>query len=246
MRRFVVIVTSLFIIFVFIALNYLLWDRESLVNLRESDKASIDALSRINMSLNNDKTRLEQNIADLKNQIEDLNKKINGLESDIVNQQNLIDNSTQFIIRMKHQINPAPLQLAVEEWVNLVSEAEYDGAYSRAASDCKFWGNIWTVRMFSEYFVQNVEQIQLMLNDETQKPMMEVIPSQTADWEMNVDVHVTAAMKEGAREDYLRQGENTLRFTFTYSERLEQWLISSISAEVGEETESAPRESEAS
>ena len=39
MKRFVVIITSLLIIFVFVALNYLLWDRESLVTLRESNQA---------------------------------------------------------------------------------------------------------------------------------------------------------------------------------------------------------------
>lgn len=245
MKRFVVIVTSLFIIFVFIALNYLLWDRESLVNLRKSDQASIDALGRINMSLSNEKNWLEQNNDDLKNQIEELKKNIKELEANIIDQQQLIDNNTQFIIDMKHHINPEPLQLAVEEWVNLISGAKYDEAYARAASNCKFWGNIWTVRMFSDYFAQNVEQIQLILDDETSKPMAEVIPSQTADWEMNVSVHVQAVLKEGARQDYLRQEENILRFTFVYSERLEQWLINSITAEMDEGTESEPEENKA-
>jgi len=245
MKRFVVIVTSLFIIFVFIALNYLLWDRESLVKLRKADPASIDALGRINMSRSNEKNWLEQHNGELKSQIEELKKKIKELEANIINQQQLIDNNTQFIIEMKHQIDPEPLQLAAEEWVNLISGAEYEEAYARAASNCKFWGNIWTIRMFSDYFVQNVEKIQLMHNNETKKPMVEVIPSQTADWEMNVSVHVRTVMKEGARQDYLRQEENILRFTFIYSERLEQWLINSITTEMEEETESQQKKNEA-
>ena len=75
MKRFVVVVTSLFIIFVFIALNYLLWDRESLVSMGENSQASIEALGRINMALNEDKSRLEKQIEELNNQIKTGNEK---------------------------------------------------------------------------------------------------------------------------------------------------------------------------
>jgi len=230
MKRFVVIVTSLLIIFVFIALNYLLWDRESLVTLRESNQASIDALSRINMTLNEDKSRLEKQIEELNNQIKAGNEKTEELEAQIQSLQSDLNEKLQFISDLKTQINPAPVQNATIEWINAIAGKNYPVAFLKGESNCRFWDEIWSLKTFSDYFERNIALIEPVFEGEEQpQPVIEVTPSNTPDWEMQVLVRVNVELSENANQEYLKQGQNVIRFLYTYSARVDQWVITSIS-----------------
>jgi|GEM_PF-722626 len=241
MKRFVVIVTSLLIIFVFIALNYLLWDRESLVTLRESNQASIDALSRINMTLNEDKSRLEKQIDELNNQIRDGNEKIEQLEAQIQSLQSELDDKLQFISVLKTRIDHEPIRSTTMAWIHNIAEKNYPVAFLKSESDCRFWGNVWSLKSFSDYFDANIASIEPVYEGEEQKqPVIEIKPSDTPDWEMQVLVHVNVELTENANQEYLKQGQNVLRFLYTYSTRIDQWLITSVST-----VETEPDETEA-
>lgn len=230
MKRFVVIVTSLLIIFVFIALNYLLWDREALVTQGESNQASIEALTRMNMTLNQEKSNLEQQAADLKKQIEGLEGKIKGLENDIVIQKSITEDKTKFIVSMKEHIDSSPVRTMTLDWIDNINGAEFSEAYLKGGASCSFWGNYWSIQVLSDYFDQNVEQIKIM-QDEESKPIIDIIPIKTPDWEMSVYIRVQVTLKEGAKQDFLKQGENVLHMTCNYMERLNQWMITSVFSE---------------
>lgn len=230
MKRFVVIVTSLLIIFVFIALNYLLWDRESLVTQGESNQASIEALTRMNMTLNQEKGNLEQQAAEQKKQMENLEDRIKGLETELAIQKSATDDKVKFILNMKEHINPGPVKAMTLEWVNNIIEKKYSEAFLKGGASCSFWGNYWSLRIFGDYFDQNVEQIQLVQNGES-KPIIEAVPIKTPDWEMSVYARVHVTLREGAEQAYLKQGENVLHMTCTYAERLDQWIITSVFSE---------------
>lgn len=231
MKRFVVIVTSLMIIFVFIALNYLLWDRESLVTLRESNQASIDALSRINMNLSEENSKLTRQIEEMRGQMEALNSKIQELENTNLQQQQIIDELRGFILDLKAHIDPEPVRSEAYEWINSISEKNFDKALLKLSSLCTFWGNNWTPRMFTGYFEHNVKNIQVMVNPEDNKPLIEVIPYQTSDFNVKAVIRVYAELNEGAVQEYLKHGENIIEMDFTYNDRLEQWIITSVSSE---------------
>jgi cell division protein FtsB len=231
MKRFIVIITSLLIIFVFVALNYLIWDRESLVALSESNQSSIDTLTRLNMTLNQEKNRLEQQIEELNKQIEELNEKIKNIESDVRDKQLISDEKTRFIQTLKSHIDLTPLKKTMLNWVNSLSEKNYTEAYLEGGTDCSFWGNYWTMRIFSDYFEQNVDKMQVAVDEETGLAKIEVVPIKTPDWEMSVYIHVNVTLADDGIEDYLKQGANVLHLTCTYDERLEQWMITSVFSE---------------
>ena len=230
MKRFVVIITSLLILFVFIALNYLLWDRESLVTQGENNQASIEALTRMNMTLNQEKNSLEQHAAELKQQILGLEDKIKEISAELSNQKRDTDEKVKFIIDMKEHINPKPVETMVLEWVSSINEKKYSEAYLKGGENCSFWGNTWPARIFSNYFDENVEQIQFVRDGESQ-PVIEVVPIKTPDWEMSVYVRVHVTLKEGADQAYLKPGGNVLHITCTYAQQLDQWTITSIFSE---------------
>ena len=230
MKRFVVVVTSLLIIFVFIALNYLIWDRESLVTTREHNQASIDALGRINMVLNEDKNRLEKQIEELNNQIRAGNEKTEELEDKIQSLQSELNEKLQFISVLKTQVNPEPIQNTTIEWIHAVAERNYPAAFLKSESNCRFWDEAWSLKTFSDFFDGNIALIEPVLDGEEQiQPEIEVIPSDTPDWEMQVLVRVNVELSEDANQQYLNQGQNVLQFLYTYSARIDQWVITSIS-----------------
>lgn len=230
MKRFVVIVTSLLIIFVFIALNYLLWDRESLVTQSESNQASIEALTRMNMTLNQENNSLEQQAAELKKQIEQLEEKIREGETELTIQKSITDEKVKFIQIMKRHINTGPVEAMTREWVSNIIDKKYSEAYLKGGTSCSYWGNYWSLRIFTDYFDQNVEQIQFVQDGESQ-PIIEVIPINTADWEMSVYIRVHVTLGEGAEQAFLKPGENVLHMTCTYTERSDLWVINSIFSE---------------
>jgi hypothetical protein len=48
---------------------------------------------------------------------------------------------------------------------------------------------------------------------------------------MSVYVRVNVTLKEGAIQDYLKQGENILHLACTYGEKTDQWTITSVFSE---------------
>ena len=105
MKRFVVIITSILVLFVFIALNYLLWDRENLVTQGKDNQASIETLTRMNMTLNQEKSRLEQQVTELQKQIQGLEDKVKELQSNVLEQKKIADERTSFITKLKTQLD---------------------------------------------------------------------------------------------------------------------------------------------
>lgn len=241
MKRFVVIITSFLIILVFIAMNYLLWDRESLVALKESNQDSIDTLTRMNMTLTQEKNRLEQQTEDLNEEIASLKEKIRNLEMDVLDQKRAVTEKEKFILNMKEQMDTAPVKIMALNWVNSLNQKKYTDAYLNGGTSCSYWGNIWTVRIFSEYFDQNVEQIELLLNRENSEPQIEVISIKIPNWDMSVYIRVNVVLKEGASDEFLKQGENILHLACTYSEQMGQWVITSV---YSEEVETEPETEE--
>jgi predicted RNase H-like nuclease (RuvC/YqgF family) len=231
MKRFVIVIISLSIFIILIALNYLLWDRENLVAAGESSQANIDALTRINMTLNQEKSRMEQETEKLKAQIEALQGKIEDLETEINKRNVLVDDMRKFIQSIKMKIDVEPIKKVTTDWVTSLREKRYSDAYLSGSANCVYWGNNWSMRMFSDYFEQNVENIQLLFDEEKSRTAIEVIPVKTSDWEMSVYARVQVTLKEGALQDYLKPGKNIIHLVYTYSERVEQWYITSVFSE---------------
>lgn len=238
MKRFVVVVTSLLIIFVFIALNYLLLDRESLVSIRESNQASIDALSRINLDLSEEKSKLSRQVEEMREQIENLNERINELENSNAEQQQIIDKQNKLILELKALINPEPVKNETLDLINYISEKNLDKAYLKFSSLCSFWGNNWTRRIFTNYFAHNVKDIKPVIDPENNEPAVEVVPYQTSDFNIKVTARVQVDLADKSISEYLKEGENVVEMDFTYDDMLEQWVITSITSEPVENSDS--------
>jgi hypothetical protein len=144
--------------------------------------------------------------------------------------ENDLNDKLQFISILKTQVNPVPVQNATNEWINAVTGGNYASAFLKSESNCRFWDEVWSLKTFSDYFERNIALIEPVLDGEEQtQPVIEVTPSDTPDWEMQALIRVNVELLEGANQKYLKQGQNVLKFLYTYSTRVDQWVITSIS-----------------
>ena len=65
MKKFVTVIISFLILFIFLTLNYLLWDKENLLKLRDNDRIEQNWLRGQNLSLQNTVEQLERSMKDL-------------------------------------------------------------------------------------------------------------------------------------------------------------------------------------
>ena len=179
----------------------------------------------------------------MKKQIQNLEGRIKGLEGEINIQKSVTEEKVKMVMDMKDQINPVPVKTMTLEWVNNIMEKKYSEAFLKGGTSCSFWGNYWSMRSLADYFDQNIEQIQLVKNEES-KPIIEVIPINTPDWEMSVYIRVDVTLKDEAELDYLKEGENVLHMTCNYVQRLDQWTITSVFSEKANKPEAADADSD--
>lgn len=138
MKNLVLIMVFVLIITVFIAFNYLLWDRENFEDINASKNAAIDAFSvqiknleERNKILNNNVDNLQEDINELKVQNELLTKSVENKDGKINTLTNELKNKDQFIQVLKQQIDLIPLKNVINEWAEEINNGNYEAAYEK-------------------------------------------------------------------------------------------------------------------
>ncbi len=137
LKNLVLVMVFVLIIMVFIAFNYLLWDRENFQEINLSKTAAIDAFSKQLKNLEERNKLLESDISSLNDEIEDLvnnkeylSKQLELKDKEIEPILLEIDEKEQFINILKQQIDISPIKDIVKDWVNKISTGDLEGAYN--------------------------------------------------------------------------------------------------------------------
>lgn len=83
MKKFVIVMITILVLFVFLMVNYLLWDKENLLKQTESDKIEQDWLRGQNRTLQSTVNEQEQAIKALEKEKNQLSTRISGLEQEL-------------------------------------------------------------------------------------------------------------------------------------------------------------------
>lgn len=226
MKRFVTFFISLFIIFVFIALNYLLIDRETLVDQKESNIASINSLSRVNKTLSDDLEAAEEKIKKLTANIEELENKNKELETDIENKNNIVS-------QLKAKIDIEPIKKEAVKWITLLEGRNMAEAYTQLEQNSILWDNTWSSIQFRNNFLKGIEILEILKN-EKEEIDIEIIPSGEKNLEVLVSFKVNIEFFEDEEHMHLKEGENIINLTFDYNETHEKWMILRLESNVME------------
>jgi len=246
MKKFAVVMITILVLFLFLMLNYLLWDKENLLKQSESDKLEQDWLRGQNRTLQSTVNEQEQTIKTLEEEKNDLQTRINNLEQalKLVNSQaegyrNEITNKNNVIGNYKLHMEDMLCRLTLD-WFESISKRNYEAAWELMDANCLVFGNRYSREDFFRY-LEAIHSIALAhsaegerdtdgrTNDETGYAF-KILEKYGSDYEIVAVVHAEVAINQkhaGDITDWV-QGTNRLQMNFRLDPDNQKWAISGI------------------
>lgn len=224
MKKFVLVLISVIIMTVFIAFNYLLWDRQNSISLNASKNASIDALSRQIKNLDELNFELREKVNSLekgKKNIETVNYE---LQQQITKLNQTVDKKNQIIADLKQAIDIKPMESTILRWADNIDKGKYENAYKLQRNELQSEKYI-SLEQFTKSYKNSVKSIKVKSAAlETQG----ISEEKSADFIFKVVLEVKNAQQES--NTLFDEGVNERYFTLIYNIKEKDWLISDISA----------------
>ena len=181
MKNFFVIIICVLILSIFIAFNYVMWDRQSLQDLNETKNASIETLSREIKSLNDSNNKITKSydevnkkLVELENEFEIISEENRKLKEDL----KIREESLTFFQTM---INPNIFADYIIDWANKLSKGQYAESYILFSKNAIIFDEKINVKEYSNIFSNIIENIEINeIKDSKQNDSIENI-SQLSD-----------------------------------------------------------------
>ena len=232
MKKLVLILVSALIIFTFIALNYLIWEKEN----RDKD---IENLKYINLNSSSRINAYEKEIKALEEQIKQLRAELDKLEEnnklleedklqlkeEISYYADVLEKKSATIDALTRIVNTKDLEAPVRKWVEAIDTGEYDEAYKVQSKELLEKENIRNPDDIAQKFKNSV--ISMRIRD------IEFFTEETSENNMGniiFNVVIDVEKKEnGSGHNVFSNGDNDMFFTVDYDAERECWVISNIS-----------------
>jgi len=232
MKKLVLILVSALIIFTFIALNYLLWEKEN----RDKD---IENLKYLNLSSNSRINAYERDIKNLEEQLKLLKEEMSKLEEsnklleedklqlekEIAHYSEVLDKRNVTIDALSRIANIKELEAPVRKWIEAIDAGEYIEAYKLQSKELMEKENIRNPDDLARKFKNSVSSmrirdIKLVTEDIPENKVGNII--------FNVEIDVEKKQNEQGNSAFIN-GSNNMYFTVDYNAEREYWVISDIS-----------------
>lgn len=136
MKRLILVLVSTLLLAVFIAFNYLLWEREGreeklrqLENNNASNSASMNTLNREIKNLEEENSNLEKDINELKNLNLSLQSDVQKQKEDKATALNEVYSRNELIDVLKKLLNTSTFEEMMKKWVESIDLQKYEEAY---------------------------------------------------------------------------------------------------------------------
>lgn len=232
MKKFVLVLVCVLILVIFIAFNYLLWEKEN----RDKD---IENLKYINISSNSRINAYERDIKGLEGQIKLLEEKLTELEkgnklleedklqlekknTDYVR---LVEHKNMVIDMLKGIVNIKDLEVPVRKWTEAVDAGKYEDAYNLLGKNILEQEGFRKFNDFAEKFKNSVKTVRIKdINLVTEG----VAEGKEGDIIFKVVLEVDVTESESKANEF-KKGSNERFFTVDFDDQRGSWLISDIS-----------------
>ena len=230
MKKFVIVMISAIVLFMFLMLNYLVWDKENLQNQRETDKIEQDWLRGQNRILSATVEELEQANKKLENENASQKERINdlGLELSIAKQKAVSDLQTlqkqeQALVFFKSLIKD-DLKQVTEKWFSNITLEKYHDSLNYLDKDFTLWGNSYEENEYIE-LMSNIKSISLA--DESNSNNAFTIINGEEPHLVQARLIVNAYVVEEANKSlpHVVNGINNLEIGFNYNSESKNWAI---------------------
>jgi len=233
MKKFVTIIVSFLVLFIFLMLNYLLWDKENLLEQRDSDQIQLDWLRGQNLALQSTIDQLEQKIRVLEtksdmqqNNIIDLENKLRlaaEKESSITNEAN----KAKEALSLFKSLMEDNLKKVVSQWFADITANRIEDSFVYLDEGFILWNKQFGKDQYIE-FISDIESIAVKegKNNDNIKPFI-ILKDQGDPYEIITRIQVTSSVKGNFRD--ILTGNDTLEIVFRYNADLGNWVIKSVS-----------------
>jgi len=146
MKKFVVIMISALVLFTFLMLNYLLWDKENLQKQRETDKIEQDWLRGQNRILTATVEELEQTTAKLEKEVKEYKDRVTTLEGQLqLYRQRENDNIEKIaqlsaIVKLYKTLLGDSVKETIDNWLSAINRKEYEESFRYLGEGFTFSG----------------------------------------------------------------------------------------------------------
>lgn len=224
MKKVVLVLVCSLILTVFIAFNYLLWDRERFQDIDASKSASIEALGREINKLTSDNKQLESRISDMDSYIKTLQIRINQLEQENYKNKELISQKNEIINIFKQQVDLKPMEETIIKWVDSIDKGQYETAYDLQLKQYTSQNSPVSLTDFINIFKNNITSMKI-------KSIKLYIDKVSNDKKGDVVFKVSLEVKKTGDNvrSLFENGINEKLFTVIYDSVKNCWIISDIS-----------------
>lgn len=245
MKKFVIVMITILVLFVFLMLNYLLWDKENLLKQSETDKIEQDWLRGQNRTLQTTVNELEQTIKNLEKDKNDWMTKAGGLERELSRVNSTVEGYKKEITRKDQVIDNYKMfteDLLCEltlDWFSHINNRDYDAAWDLMAPNFRMFNNQYNREEFQQY-LEAIHSITLAEKEgkagqETGRDTpaglsFEIRRNYGGEYEVMAVIQAEVGLDEehaGDVKDWV-QGTNRLQVTFLFRPNDQEWAIMSI------------------
>lgn len=235
MKKFVIVLISFLVLFVFFMLNYLLWDKENLLKLRDNDKVQQDWLRGQNLTLQTTVEDLEQSVKTLdiendaqKDKIVDLELQVRlALQGENDNlkviqaQNNALSDYKSFM--------EDELKKVIVQWFSDVTNNNFEESIIYLDKNFKLWGKLYNTEQYID-FISDIQIISMQKEQKDGDKPFTILEDQGEAYEIITQIQVEVSIKEDQQESFqdLKSGSNTLEMIFRYDPGSNNWEIMSV------------------
>ena len=228
MKKLVLVMVFVLLMALFIAFNYLLWDRESKINelksleyTNASNSANINAQNRDIKSLENDNNLLLADISKLEKEKEQLSQRNLQLESEKTANAQKAGHKIDIINILKQNTDIKLFEAPIKKWVDAVETGNYKEAYRLEYEKAGLQTKQTSLEEYTGILKNNVKSIKI-------KDM--AIDAEEGKAEGGISLKVTLEVKAGENTDSSRftEGPNEMSFILDYDASLNEFYIVEI------------------
>ncbi len=239
MKKFVLIMVSALLMTIFIAFNYLLWERDgrekdirTLQSHNENNAATINALGRDIKNLEADNKNLTQKHEETEKLLETVRADNTRLRDENTKINEELYEIKHLVDRLKQDIDESIINAPVKKWVDSIDNAEYQtafdlqyGYYVIAPEGSPGFGDF--TAFYKKYIKDmKIKTIELKLKDVPVNMTGRIIFEAVLDIRLTDDYKTALDVYTGLR---YAEGPNKYYFMIEYDEVHKTWVIGGIS-----------------
>lgn len=222
MKKLVLVMICALVMVLFIALNYLLWDRENKMNIDARKDINIATLGREVSNLEAANASLKEKVSKLEAGAKTLEQKNEELQQEKNKTTGALAQKNEIINQLKQMIDTKGFEAVITKWADCIDKGQYDQAYQLQLSQLSNQQNM-TFEEFTNYYkthIKNIKVTAIKLN------IQGAPEDKKGDITFKVSLEVKRVPNSG--KAIFEEGNSDKLFTLVFLKEKNIWVIGEI------------------